>query len=210
MGAALELPDIPQKKTGSIVELQKKTQENVHAIIGMDLKKTRESLAISLPVAAQETNILEHYIAALEKGDWSLLPGEVYARGYLKKYTEYLDLDSAAILKKITTPAPIHQPIRHGNMRTHHQPVNLVPFFVVGGLLLAAFLLAFLFKNMGSSDGRQSLVQPVPQSLQDYSQLNDSPFYSYSCFESTDDVYGCYFSQYQKASLDPIPYIGVN
>lgn len=210
MGAALELPDIPQKKKGSIIELQKKTQENVHAIIGMDLKKMREKLSISLSVAAKETNILEHYLSALEKGDWSIMPGEVYARGYLKKYCEYLDIDAAATLHKIKAPAPIPQPKSHGNMRSHHQPVNLTPFFIIGGLLLGGFLLAFLFKNMNSTQARQSLVQPLPQSLQDYNQRYDSPFYSYSCLEQTDNIYGCFFSQYQNAALEPIPYIGVN
>jgi Helix-turn-helix domain len=211
MNVAVQLPELPTKKTaGSIVGLQQKTKETIIADIGKELKKTRTDLDISIQVAAKETNILAHYLEALEKGDWSPLPGEVYARGYLKKYSEYLDLDSAGIMAKISNPAPVHQPVRKNYVSEHKQPINLIPLFIAGALLIAALLLAFLFKNTDDTEERESLVQAMPQSLQDYKSTNTGPFYRYSCLEELSTDYSCYFSHYLNSSAPAIPYIGVN
>lgn len=64
---------------------------------GQRLRETREKKAISLQQAAQVTLIRRHYLEALEKGDFDLLPSAVQARGFLRSYATYLGLEAAEI-----------------------------------------------------------------------------------------------------------------
>lgn len=63
------------------------------------LKRRRESLEISLTDAEQATRIRGQYIKAIESGDYITLNDDVYARGYVKNYADYLGLDTKPILK---------------------------------------------------------------------------------------------------------------
>ncbi len=63
------------------------------------LKRRRESLEISLTDAEQATRIRGQYIEAIEAGDYATLHDDVYARGYVKNYADYLGLDTKPILK---------------------------------------------------------------------------------------------------------------
>jgi len=62
-------------------------------LLGEDLEIARKALNLNLKAIEKRTGIAKHYLAALENGDWELIPGEVYAKNWLKKYTIFLDLD---------------------------------------------------------------------------------------------------------------------
>lgn len=57
------------------------------------LRAAREAKGVDLYRAERDTKIRSKYLAALENGDYSDLPGEVYTRGFLRNYASYLDLD---------------------------------------------------------------------------------------------------------------------
>lgn len=61
--------------------------------IGETLKKAREELGQSLKDVEEATKIRARYLEAMENDDFDALPGAVYARGFLKTYANYLDLD---------------------------------------------------------------------------------------------------------------------
>ncbi len=63
------------------------------------LKRRRESLDISSSEAEQATRIRAKYIEAIEAGDYDTLKDDVYSRGYVKNYADYLGLDTKPILK---------------------------------------------------------------------------------------------------------------
>ena len=63
------------------------------------LQKRREQLELSLSEAEQATRIRAKYIEAIEAGDYGTLKDDVYARGYVKNYADYLGLDPKPILK---------------------------------------------------------------------------------------------------------------
>lgn len=67
------------------------------------LARRRESLEITLPEAEQATRIRGKYITAIEQGDYASLKDDVYARGYVKNYADYLGLDTKPILKLYDT-----------------------------------------------------------------------------------------------------------
>ena len=75
--------------------------------IGENLKNARESKGISLRKAEEDTKIRKRYLQALEEGNYDVIPGRVYAKGFLRNYANYLGLDQEEILmeyKLLGTP----------------------------------------------------------------------------------------------------------
>lgn len=67
---------------------------------GKKLRAAREKKRISLDEAAAATKIKVDHLRALEEGDTASLPSPAYARGFIKIYGRYLDIDPAALLKQ--------------------------------------------------------------------------------------------------------------
>ncbi len=68
------------------------------ARLGDYLRQQREAKGISLDDLAARTRIRVHYLQAIEAGDWGLLPGEAYARAFVRSYARCLQLDEADVL----------------------------------------------------------------------------------------------------------------
>lgn len=66
--------------------------------LGRMLREKREHLGISLDELQTRTKIRKRYLIALEDGDWDLLPGDVYARGFVRSYAEVVGLDGKELL----------------------------------------------------------------------------------------------------------------
>lgn len=73
--------------------------------LGQLLRDRRLKLGISLEEVQTKTKIRKRYLQALEDGDWDALPGEVYARGFVRSYAELLGLDGLALLQE-------HRPLK--------------------------------------------------------------------------------------------------
>jgi len=71
--------------------------------LGQYLKQMRESLGLDLDAVEAKTKIRKRYLVALEDGDWGILPGEVYARGFVRSYAECLGLDGMDLLAKFSS-----------------------------------------------------------------------------------------------------------
>ena len=69
------------------------TRETTLAEMGETLRFKRLDLSISLHDVEQALNIQVSYLKALESGDWSIMPGDVYALGFLRQYAKYLACD---------------------------------------------------------------------------------------------------------------------
>ncbi len=67
--------------------------------LGERLRMAREEQGISISQAAVETRILQRYLIALEDGDYQHLPGDVYARGFIRNYATYLGLSSEELIE---------------------------------------------------------------------------------------------------------------
>lgn len=69
--------------------------------LGQVLRMKRESMGLSLSEVEVKTKIRKRYLEALEQGDWSVLPGDVYARGFIRSYAEILGLDGMGLLVEL-------------------------------------------------------------------------------------------------------------
>jgi hypothetical protein len=68
------------------------------AEIGARLREARMRARIDINEVEVQTKIRAKYLRAIENEEWDLLPGDVYARSFLRTYGEYLGLDTRALL----------------------------------------------------------------------------------------------------------------
>lgn len=66
--------------------------------IGAALRAERERQAKSLDEVYRTTRITTRYLADLENGAFEEIPGEVYLKGFLRRYAQYLGLDPEEIV----------------------------------------------------------------------------------------------------------------
>ena len=69
-------------------------------MLGDILRKERERQNLTVKDVERDTSIRGLYISAIENGEYDLLPGEVYLKGFIRSYAEYLKLDGAALLQQ--------------------------------------------------------------------------------------------------------------
>ncbi|MFH0873308.1 MAG: helix-turn-helix domain-containing protein [Candidatus Komeilibacteria bacterium] len=67
--------------------------------LGEQFTLAREAKKMTLTKVATILSIQEKYLAALEQSHGTELPGEAYARSWIKRYASYLDLDPEASLE---------------------------------------------------------------------------------------------------------------
>ena len=68
--------------------------------IGRILQQARQERGLSLEEVEQATKIRARYLMELERENLAVLP-DVYARGFLKTYADYLQLDGKALVRKV-------------------------------------------------------------------------------------------------------------
>ena len=71
-------------------------------MIGDTLRKERERQKLSIHDVEQGTSIRAVYIEALENGNYDNLPGEGYAKGFVKNYANFLNLDAEKLSKEFS------------------------------------------------------------------------------------------------------------
>src|SRR5215212_3703835 len=62
------------------------------------LYAARERKGVDLYRAERDTKIRARYLAALERGEYKELPGDVYTTGFLRNYANYLGLDPEEVV----------------------------------------------------------------------------------------------------------------
>ena len=67
-------------------------------IIGQHLRQQREMRHITLEQVAAALHIRLRYVEAMDKGDFSIFPSPAQARGFLRSYAQYLNLDAESFL----------------------------------------------------------------------------------------------------------------
>lgn len=65
---------------------------------GETLRQARALKNVTLREAETETRINRHHLAALEDEDFTALPPQIYTRGIVRKYANYLGLDAGKVL----------------------------------------------------------------------------------------------------------------
>lgn len=68
--------------------------------VGDFLKDVRIRKGLSINEVAEGTGIRTQYLEALENGDYSKIPGDVFIKGFIRNYGNFLDLDGNALVEE--------------------------------------------------------------------------------------------------------------
>lgn len=68
--------------------------------VGATLRDARNRRKIDLSQVEAATKIRRRYLRAIENDEWDLLPGEAYARGFVRTYASYLGLDAERLAEQ--------------------------------------------------------------------------------------------------------------
>ncbi|MBU8913661.1 MAG: helix-turn-helix domain-containing protein [Spirochaetales bacterium] len=131
--------------------------------IGEKLRQTRESKGYTIEQIARDTHIAKRFLEALEDEDFSVFPGDPYLLGFMRTYSEYLGLESEAIvalyknLKLQEQPAPIDELISKNPSR----PVGRIVLIIAAVVVVLGVGSYFLFFSGMLS--RERAVAEVPE-----------------------------------------------
>ncbi|MGZ8716715.1 MAG: helix-turn-helix domain-containing protein [Gaiellaceae bacterium] len=76
--------------------------------IGDSLHEARIRRGLSAADVQKGIRIRERYLTALEEERWELLPGEAYAKGFLRTYAEFLGLNGNLYVDEYNTRIAHH------------------------------------------------------------------------------------------------------
>ncbi len=94
---------------------------------GQLLRHTREEKGLTLSEVQAETKIRERYLTAMECGNLEIIPGDVYRRGFLRSYANFLGLDELALtVRERQTGPAVEVPAANQPQPTAH-PVLKAP-----------------------------------------------------------------------------------
>lgn len=119
---------------------------NDYRDIGRMLHDTRESMGMALEEVAKQLRVRYKYLVSLEKGELGDIPGDVYARGYLKMYADFLGYNGQQIVTQVqATPATQSTQYLPPERAEHRRKTLLIIIFSL--LALMAVLLMQLRKD---------------------------------------------------------------
>jgi transcriptional regulator with XRE-family HTH domain len=140
-------------------------QELVLKSIGERLKKARESKGLSLEQARIKTRIHPRVLSALEDGRIDEVLSVTYARGFLKKYAEFLGLNTSEMLgeylslhreEKHETPISRAAPKKVLKLRSQTRSDLYLRGVIAVMVMTALFSLVVYFKAHGPKAGPQT------------------------------------------------------
>ncbi len=114
------------------------------------LREAREACGMTLEQASEITKVRIKYLAAIESGEFSVIPGEVYLKGFIRTYADCLGLDGGQVLlqygelRQARDTAALHQleQERIGRMERARQERREKRLHALGRGVLAALIIA--------------------------------------------------------------------
>lgn len=136
----------------------RETQEEVS--LGRLLKRTREERQIEIDEAFRVTRIRRHTLEALENERWDELPSQVFVKGFLKTYAEFLGLSKEMVLELYERISPTEgdksELLKQVSPRRKRRPLT-----VILSLLALVFIASIVYLNRVDV----SLVDKISQYL---------------------------------------------
>ncbi|KGP93277.1 hypothetical protein N780_11300 [Pontibacillus chungwhensis BH030062] len=158
--------------------------------IGARLKEARESQNMTLDDVQQETKIQTRYLQAIEKGNFSIMPGKFYTRAFIRQYAEAVGLDPESLMEEHKSELPSsseeeyiqytrlqrqkdESPSGRNSAFMSFLPKLTIILLIVGILVVA---LVFYQKTMGSSNDNDNPTQQTDEPVDTYerSEGNDN------------------------------------
>lgn len=149
--------------------------------LGEKMRKIRNEKRIGLAEIAKSTKIQIEYLEYLENGDYNKLPADVYVRGFLKGFADYVGVNEDYLIKSFNKEKSIQKNIEgNGKEEKISKNINLSRFSVTPKIVSIFFvsifflvLAIYLYKNLNNFVSNPSLVilNPAVNSLIDDSEV---------------------------------------
>ena len=139
-------------------ELESTKAENNPITVGARLREERLSRGIKRSEIASKLHITNHYVKSLEANKFDKLPGPIFVKGYLKNYSELLDLNPTEIVGLYEKFISQESENRTEKVTPQKQKVKnrlIVVSSVV--LFISLFAVLWAFSNIFGSDATQGL-----------------------------------------------------
>lgn len=141
--------------------------------LGEKLGKLRNDRRISLSEVSRVTHIQVAYLESLEEGEYSKLPADVYVRGFLRSYANFLNVDEQILLKIYDKEKGIKENLKKKDKskKINYQPVNISSFVftpkkmaILFSSIFVVLGLSYLYMEIDSFASAPSLVILSPES----------------------------------------------
>ncbi len=135
--------------------------------VGRTLRETRTRRRIDLAEVEAATKIRGRYLRAIENEEWDLLPGETYARAFIRAYATHLGLDGERLAEEqrrgrgVARPSerlPRVEPVRPRPSRRRQRRLPSVPPRLLAAGVSAALVIVLI--AVGLSSGGDSSPSP--------------------------------------------------
>ncbi|WP_053219599.1 helix-turn-helix domain-containing protein [Virgibacillus senegalensis] len=145
--------------------------------IGERLKEAREAKNLSLEEIQQMTKIQTRYLQAIEKENFSVMPGNFYVRAFIKEYAAAVDLDPDVLMEEHKNELPSAsdesavqytrvQRSRKENTASSKSPAvfSFLPTVIVAILVIGIlFTVWYLYQQSQEGDSGQTNQQTEDQ-----------------------------------------------
>ena len=132
---------------------------------GVVLRERREAMGFSIEGARTRIHAPAHCLQAFESGDFTQMPGQAYAVGFLRSYCRFLDLDAEPFVVQYLICTQQQQPSgpfsfmkrRKGDADLERLYPMWVNNLIAWGIVCAAILLCWLTYS--------ALMRPVAENI---------------------------------------------
>jgi hypothetical protein len=165
--------------------------------IGLQMAALREQFGLSPQEVSERLHIRTRYISAMEEGRYDLMPGKVYARGYVHTYAEFLGLDADQVVSQcFANEAPPAAPVPPSTRQmptarlsnSHWRSYTMLVVGALGALLLITQVGGIV----AETPTEEPTVAPVPDAmLASVRNLVMPTASNYDCL-TMDDVLACF------------------
>jgi len=139
--------------------------------LGEKLKKIRSDRRVSLGEISRVTRIPVKYLEYLDAGNYEKLPVDVYVKGFLRSYAEYLGIDEKILIRLYEKEKGIRKNLDKDKPKEKpRQPISVSYFAITPRLviiILMALLLGgglfYLYKEIGSFSDAPRLIVLSPE-----------------------------------------------
>ncbi|MES2985401.1 MAG: helix-turn-helix transcriptional regulator [Pseudomonadota bacterium] len=140
--------------------------------IGAYMANLRAQFNLTQQEVSERLHIRPRYVSAIEEGRFELMPGQVYARGYIHTYAEFLGLDAEHVTAQCFTgaaPAPVAPSQAFTPRPNDHGLGSTRNWRGLGMAAVVALLAVLVFTQISGTTKEPQLqepaVAPVPEAM---------------------------------------------
>ena len=89
------------------MEADNQQQDSTAVAIGQELRAAREGKGLSIGEVADRLKLSVKQLNAIERGDFASLPGATFARGFVRSYARYMEMNADALVLGVANPGAV-------------------------------------------------------------------------------------------------------